>query len=266
MEVDELPTSPRKKRKAHHDSQLNMDEDLKATSSNAVPDQRSINAFGNDDRLDKEAQCGITEYVSPDLPGFRGVLKKRYTDFLVNEILPNGKVIHLENLKKPSDQQPLSQVASKASQHRNENSAQASPKRRGLSTSNENVSPQFESTNLNKVEHTTRKKETVFMQHGAGNLSLFEEQSKTGTESSEPGSIFTDKEKPIHDKALQPAEIDHDDTEEAAPAANGESGGGAPDKPRVSTNGAAENTRTSSSNGPSTPGGWQAYLTRTKTF
>lgn len=65
----------------------------------------------------KEAACGITEFVSPDLLGFSGILKKRYafripiihllanfyryTDFLVNEILPSGEVVHLDNLKAP---------------------------------------------------------------------------------------------------------------------------------------------------------------------
>ena len=65
----------------------------------------------------KEAACGITEFVSRDLLGFSGILKKRYTfltammrslanlhrytDFLVNEILPSGEVVHLDNLKAP---------------------------------------------------------------------------------------------------------------------------------------------------------------------
>lgn len=30
------------------------------------------------DNMAKEAECGITEFVSPDLFGFTGVLKKRY--------------------------------------------------------------------------------------------------------------------------------------------------------------------------------------------
>lgn len=30
------------------------------------------------DSLSKEAECGITEFVSPDLFGFTGILKKRY--------------------------------------------------------------------------------------------------------------------------------------------------------------------------------------------
>lgn len=65
----------------------------------------------------KEAACGITEFVSPELLGFSGILKKRYdfrivlfstlpnlhryTDFLVNEILPSGEVVHLDSLQAP---------------------------------------------------------------------------------------------------------------------------------------------------------------------
>jgi tRNA pseudouridine13 synthase len=46
----------------------------------------------------KEAEVGIINYVSTGTSGFQGNLKKRYTDFLVNEILPNGKVVHLQVL------------------------------------------------------------------------------------------------------------------------------------------------------------------------
>lgn len=46
----------------------------------------------------KEAEVGITDYVSTESPGFEGIVKKRYTDFLVNEILPNGRVVHLQKL------------------------------------------------------------------------------------------------------------------------------------------------------------------------
>ncbi|KAF2396377.1 tRNA pseudouridine synthase D [Trichodelitschia bisporula] len=48
--------------------------------------------------LEREIKAGITAYVNPAAKGFSGVLKQRYTDFLVNEILPSGKVLHLESL------------------------------------------------------------------------------------------------------------------------------------------------------------------------
>lgn len=48
--------------------------------------------------LEKETRAGITEYVCRDNLGFTGVLKRRYTDFLVNEIGLDGKVVHLKKL------------------------------------------------------------------------------------------------------------------------------------------------------------------------
>lgn len=50
-----------------------------------------------DSDLDREIRAGITEYVSPDNLGFTGVLKQRYTDFLVNEIGLDGEVLHLRS-------------------------------------------------------------------------------------------------------------------------------------------------------------------------
>ncbi|KAH8699160.1 putative pseudouridine synthase TruD/Pus7 [Talaromyces proteolyticus] len=51
----------------------------------------------------REAEVGITEFVSTDIPGFEGILKKRYTDFLVNEILPSGEVLHLRSTSVPAN-------------------------------------------------------------------------------------------------------------------------------------------------------------------
>ena len=74
----------------------------------------------SDDIHSKETSCGITEFVRPKLMAFSGILKKRYdfriaftttlanlhryTDFLVNEILPSGEVVHLDNLEAPPKQ------------------------------------------------------------------------------------------------------------------------------------------------------------------
>jgi tRNA pseudouridine13 synthase len=46
---------------------------------------------------EKEVRAGITEYITPDNLGFTGVLKQRYTDFLVNEIGLDGQVLHLKS-------------------------------------------------------------------------------------------------------------------------------------------------------------------------
>ncbi|KAF2849204.1 tRNA pseudouridine synthase D [Plenodomus tracheiphilus IPT5] len=52
-----------------------------------------------DTDLEREVRAGITEYVCPDNLGFTGVLKQRYTDFLVNEIGLDGEVVHLRSLE-----------------------------------------------------------------------------------------------------------------------------------------------------------------------
>ncbi|KAK9159535.1 hypothetical protein Syun_005876 [Stephania yunnanensis] len=49
----------------------------------------------------EESDVGIICYVS-DLPGFRGVLKQRYSDFIVNEVDCEGNVVHLTCLDAPS--------------------------------------------------------------------------------------------------------------------------------------------------------------------
>src|ERR1700754_4291447 len=46
---------------------------------------------------EQERAVGITAFVSPSLQGFTCTIKHRYTDFLVNEILSNGTVLHLTN-------------------------------------------------------------------------------------------------------------------------------------------------------------------------
>jgi len=48
-----------------------------------------------------EIAVGITEYVNPMLPAWSGVLKQRYSDFLVNEVDQQGRTVHLLNPKAP---------------------------------------------------------------------------------------------------------------------------------------------------------------------
>ncbi|KAJ0982472.1 hypothetical protein J5N97_010727 [Dioscorea zingiberensis] len=50
----------------------------------------------------EEPDVGILCYVS-SLPGFRGVLKQRYSDFIVNEVDLDGKVVHLTSFDLPPD-------------------------------------------------------------------------------------------------------------------------------------------------------------------
>ncbi|XP_057763692.1 multisubstrate pseudouridine synthase 7 [Salvia miltiorrhiza] len=48
----------------------------------------------------EESQVGILCYIS-QLPGFRGILKQRYSDFIVNEVGLDGNVVHLTTLDSP---------------------------------------------------------------------------------------------------------------------------------------------------------------------
>ncbi|KAF7875147.1 hypothetical protein EAF04_002319 [Stromatinia cepivora] len=53
----------------------------------------------------QEVQSGILHYVNKKNPGFQGILKQRYTDFLVNEISLGGEVVHLKDIKAPQSHQ-----------------------------------------------------------------------------------------------------------------------------------------------------------------
>lgn len=47
-----------------------------AMASEPMPDA-GVPQSAHNEQLSKEAEVGITEFVSPDLPGFVGILKKR---------------------------------------------------------------------------------------------------------------------------------------------------------------------------------------------
>lgn len=46
---------------------------------------------------DFEISVGIRRYLNPDVAGFTGILKDRYSDFIVNEVTPQGEVVHLRD-------------------------------------------------------------------------------------------------------------------------------------------------------------------------
>ncbi|KAJ3173412.1 hypothetical protein HDU87_007573 [Geranomyces variabilis] len=48
-----------------------------------------------------EEDVGITEYIAPDIPGFTGILKTRFTDFQVNEVTLDGQIVHLVSTDVP---------------------------------------------------------------------------------------------------------------------------------------------------------------------
>jgi tRNA pseudouridine13 synthase len=93
--VDEIHDEQPRKRIRLADPGL--DHDMLMNAEILAPETKRIakEAALDDDDSQKEIRAGITAFVSPDLPGFSGVLKQRYTDFLVNEILPSGEVLHL---------------------------------------------------------------------------------------------------------------------------------------------------------------------------
>ncbi|KAE8355949.1 pseudouridine synthase [Aspergillus coremiiformis] len=80
MEGTDIVESPRKR--------------LKVDNTPAT-DDKVVTINEGDAQALKEAEVGITEFVSAENAGFAGILKKRYTDFLVNEIVPSGEVLHL---------------------------------------------------------------------------------------------------------------------------------------------------------------------------
>nr|POF06855.1 multisubstrate pseudouridine synthase 7 [Quercus suber] len=67
-------------------------------------------------QTDQERAVGITHYVSASNNPFSCVVKQRYTDFLVNEILPSGRVLHLETAFGPD---PVKQQRRKATKDAN---------------------------------------------------------------------------------------------------------------------------------------------------
>lgn len=96
MNSSDTPESPRKRIKLSTETQtLTEPKSAELPSSAAIP---TVLSYDRAAHAAKEVEVGITHYVSTSTPGFEGLLKKRYTDFLVNEILPNGRVVHLQRL------------------------------------------------------------------------------------------------------------------------------------------------------------------------
>ena len=48
-----------------------------------------------------EVDVGITEFMNPESEGFDAILKHRFSDFNVNEIDLDGKVVYLTSLDIP---------------------------------------------------------------------------------------------------------------------------------------------------------------------
>ena len=82
MEEADIRLPPPKKLKANH---LTMDGTVDDVMDSSVAahvkpyaDLSDSQQDASREQLGKETECGITEFVSPELPGFTGILKKRY--------------------------------------------------------------------------------------------------------------------------------------------------------------------------------------------
>ena len=51
-----------------------------------------------------ERDVGLLEYLNGDWAPVQGIIKQRYSDFLVHELAPDGSVVHLASLAPPSGQ------------------------------------------------------------------------------------------------------------------------------------------------------------------
>ena len=84
MDEHVFSSSPRKKLKMDDNSSLPlvMNEDKLSMQSQNNKEEPIV----HETQFTKEAEVGITEFISPELPGFTGILKKRsdslHIDFL----------------------------------------------------------------------------------------------------------------------------------------------------------------------------------------
>ncbi|KAJ8064394.1 hypothetical protein OCU04_006736 [Sclerotinia nivalis] len=128
LENNEQGSSPRKRQRLDSSSTPSTSTSFPTSISLAYPPSQSdatINSHINANPSDKmeidqpsqglvsevplssrpehaqEVRSGILHYVNKKNPGFQGILKQRYTDFLVNEISLGGEVVHLKDIKAP---------------------------------------------------------------------------------------------------------------------------------------------------------------------
>ncbi|OAP64242.1 hypothetical protein AYL99_00214 [Fonsecaea erecta] len=82
----------------HPPKRVKLDTAQADGAGDDVPMALSPRPVGVVDDGAKEREVGITAFVDGSRSLFQGILKKRYTDFLVNEILPGGTVLHLRSM------------------------------------------------------------------------------------------------------------------------------------------------------------------------
>ena len=159
----------------------------------------ALTPISTTDEQAKELVHHITEYIHVDAPSFSGLLKKRYTDFQVNEILPNGEVAHLGELVDPAAPKPprratpaLEPLSNQALQEPNEdpqtrtnNSPSNAPDTSTFTQSSQladalapPVSAEAKSrpvtpTPMNQFDKGNRTKEKFKMQYGGDTITIF---------------------------------------------------------------------------------------------
>ncbi|CCF55819.1 hypothetical protein KAFR_0A03840 [Kazachstania africana CBS 2517] len=96
---------------AEHTNKRAAEEDIAVSVIEGTSKKAKFEESKNDGIT--ESDVGITLFLSKDLPGFKGQIKQRYTDFLVNEIDKEGNVIHLNDkgFKMPKREQPSREEA-----------------------------------------------------------------------------------------------------------------------------------------------------------
>ncbi|KAF7332007.1 TRUD domain-containing protein [Mycena kentingensis (nom. inval.)] len=83
-------------------------QDLATQSDNLLPPSHSLLGVPRPQIKDggvvslSERDVGISEYIGRGIPKIEGIIKQRFTDFLVFEIDLDGNVIHLKDLQKPT--------------------------------------------------------------------------------------------------------------------------------------------------------------------
>jgi tRNA pseudouridine13 synthase len=113
-------------------------------------------------QIQKELDVGITSFVSPHAHAFNGILKKRYTDFLVNEILPNGEVLHLRNTWPPPQQVGTSDdTGALAAQNRNDQSTTELADERSRNVLKEGATPKSSNQVASEVEASEKTSDEV---------------------------------------------------------------------------------------------------------
>ncbi|KAK9709859.1 multisubstrate pseudouridine synthase 7, partial [Basidiobolus ranarum] len=74
----------------------------KHISLNPGQEDTSTDILSTTNKLLDEKSVGITEFISESTTGFSGILKHRYSDFMVNEIDLCGNVVHLTDFSLPN--------------------------------------------------------------------------------------------------------------------------------------------------------------------